>query len=62
MWKRQGEGEIALLEMEVWGGALIFHDQPYYLVNTSLSWAGRGCEEYLYRLAGERKYIAAHAL
>lgn len=41
MWKRQGEGEIAPLEMEVRGSALIFHDQHYYLVNTSLSWAGR---------------------
>lgn len=55
MWKRQGEGEIAPLEMEVWGSALIFHDQHYYLVNTSLAWAGRGYEEYLYRLAGEGK-------
>lgn len=54
--------EIAPLEMEVWGSALIFHDQHYYLVNTSLSWAGRSCEEYLYRLMGKRKYTAAHAL
>lgn len=62
MWKRQGEREIASLEMEVWGSALIFHDQHYYLVNTSLSWAGRACEESLNRLAGEKVHCCTCTL